>query len=63
VFRTAPKPNDDYAQIEKESLASTWACERFSDYLIGKTFHIETDHKPLVSLLGNKTICATFGRR
>ena len=45
-----------YAQIEKESLASTWACERFSDYLIEKTFHIETDHKPLVSLLGNKNL-------
>ena len=45
-----------YAQIEKESLASTWACERFSDYLIGKIFHIETDHAPLVSLLGSKNL-------
>ena len=42
-----------YAQIEeKETLASTWACEKFPTYVLGKNFTIETEHKPLVPLLG-----------
>ena len=45
-----------YAQIEKEALAVTWACERSSNYVLGKSITIETDHKPLVPLLMKHTI-------
>ena len=51
-----------YAQIEKESLAVTWACEKFSHYLIGTNFVIETYHKPLVPLLGSKDIAELLAR-
>ena len=45
-----------YPQIDKEALAVTYACERFSDLPIGMYFKIETDHKPLVALLGKKDL-------
>ena len=43
-----------YAQIEKEALAVTWACEKFANSILGHQFEIETDHKPLVPLLSTK---------
>jgi len=43
-----------YAQIEKMALAIMWACKQFSDYILGNSITIETDHKPLVPLLGRK---------
>ncbi len=48
--------SERYAQIEKEALAITWACDKFASYILGMKFHIETDHKPLVPLLGSKDL-------
>ena len=54
ISRSVTPTERRYAQIEKEALAITWACERFNDYLLGMEFHINTDHKPLVPLFGSK---------
>lgn len=56
ISRSLTPTETRYAQIEKEALATTWACERLSAYLLGLEFTVHTDHKPLISLLGNRPI-------
>ncbi len=45
-----------YAQIEKEALGVAWACDRFSNCILGRMIEIETDHKPLVPILSTKNL-------
>ena len=39
-----------YANIERELLAVVYGCERFHNYLFGRPFTVESDHKPLASI-------------
>ena len=41
---------------QKKELAVTWACEKFRTYISGLHVVVQTDHRPLVSLLNTKNL-------
>lgn len=58
--RTLTDAETRYAQVEKELLASVWICEKFSKHLIGlKEFILQTDHKPLISIINKQDLDKT----
>lgn len=48
--KTMTETQTRYAQIEKELLAICFGVDKFYQYVYGKTFHVETDHKPLIAI-------------
>ncbi len=49
--RALTSAESNYAQIEKELLAIVFACEKFNQYIYGKVVKVESDHKPLETIL------------
>lgn len=44
-----------YSQVEKESLALVWGCEKFHIYLYAKEFEVITDNKAVELIFGKPT--------
>ena len=62
--RTLTAAEKNYSQLEKEALGVVFAVQKFHNYLYGRHFIIESDHRPLSYLFGNsKAISPTASSR
>ena len=52
--RALSKPERNYAQTEKETLALVFGVKKSHDFLYARPFTLVTDHKPLLTILGPK---------
>ena len=48
--RALTETQQRYSQIEKETLAIVYGCNKFHEYVYGREVNIETDNKPLQSI-------------
>ena len=49
--RALSKSERNYSQIEKEMLAIVWGAKKFHNHTAYRRVSVETDHKPLVSIM------------
>ena len=55
AHRTLTKTETRYSHLDKECLALVAAVKKFHKYLYGRSFILETDHKPLLRIVGEKS--------
>ena len=51
--RSLTETETRYSHIERECLAIYFGCVRFQMYLLGMSFTVSSDHKPLVYIFNN----------
>lgn len=54
VSRALSKSELNYSTLEKEALAIIFCVTKLKQYLLGNKFILQTDHKPLISIFGEK---------
>lgn len=52
--RVLSKSERNYSATDREALSVYFGVRRFSHYLLGRKFVIQTDHKALISISGTK---------
>ncbi|UYV84599.1 K02A2.6-like [Cordylochernes scorpioides] len=55
ISRTLNVHERKYSQVEREGLSIVFAVNKLKNYLFGRKFTIYTDHKPLITIFGDKT--------
>ena len=59
-FHLLNKVEKEYTQIEREVLAIIFGVKKFHKYLYGRMFTLQTNHKPLMTILGPKSATPTL---
>ena len=49
--RALTKAEQNWAQIEKETLSQVSGLKRFDQYIYGRKVRVQNDHKPLATIL------------
>lgn len=54
AFASLTSSEKNYEQIDKEGLTLVFGVKYFHQYICGRKCSLKTDHKPLVSIFGEK---------